>query len=161
MMIFSSDAVAGKGIQPTPTPQMPFTEPTVRNSENNGYALGGIAGTLVGFGLGQAIQERYSPTGLIFTTSEAVALTMFFVGAQHIDNPGDRSGAGALAPVGFFAFIGLRIWEILDVWVAPNSSHQNFKNQAEQSHKPSLGMVPLVIKSNGVQDTGLALQWHF
>src|SRR4051812_37136493 len=45
------------------------------------YIGGGITGSIVGLGIGQAIQGTYIPRGLIFTLAEAGSLSLMIWGA--------------------------------------------------------------------------------
>lgn len=155
-LIFSSFARVANADESAPTPLVHSKE-----IENNHYAAGAIAGTLIGFGLGHAIQDRYTPKGLIFTTSEAASVSLFILGAQNIDSPGHRSGSGILAPIGLVAFVGLRVWEMIDVWTHPSTTTENFKNQAEQSKKFSPRIVPLLSQNDFAPKPGLAFQMNF
>ncbi|WP_374001395.1 hypothetical protein [Bdellovibrio bacteriovorus] len=95
------------------------------------YIVGGILGTYpLGFGIGHAIQGRYTEKGWIFTVGEAGSLAVLIAGmgscmsSWHSDN---CNGNGGLIWIGAFSFIGFRIWEIVDVWAAPPELNRRYR----------------------------------
>ena len=90
--------------------------------ENDKYIGSGIVGSLIGFGIGHAIQGRYLEKGWIFTVLEVG----FFVGANAFlsswpDNTIVINGdptifTYVLVTIG----VGLRIWQIIDLWWLPD-----------------------------------------
>jgi len=97
------------------------------------YLGGGIAGTIIGFGVGHAIQGRYQSEGWIFTVSELGALGVATVGSVLISRAAASQQVSPLGltigVVGYLVFGGLKIWEIVDVWTGavpynpPSSGH--------------------------------------
>jgi hypothetical protein len=85
------------------------------------YVIGGVVGTLVcPYGLGQAIQGRYLKTGWIFTSGEVGSLAVVVAGAWSCDKNHEKGMCSNPAFVGgLVALLGFRIWEILDLWIAP------------------------------------------
>ncbi len=87
---------------------------------------GGIAGGLVGFGLGQALQGRWTERGWLFTLGDTAAVVATSWGgiriASHCD-AGEASGCDdfgvALAIGGALTLGALRIWETLDAAIVP------------------------------------------
>ena len=87
---------------------------------------GGVMSLIAGFGIGQAMQGRWSETGWIFTVGESAAVVAYAAG---IDGVGDcllpfqgecREGrAQALMYGGFVALLALRVWEVGDAWTGP------------------------------------------
>lgn len=73
--------------------------PSVHSSLNDDLqnAAGAGLGTVMGFGIGHAVQSRYTQRGWWFTVGE---IGVWFV-----------PGAGALV-----GFLGLKVWESWDVW---------------------------------------------
>src|SRR5580704_7326117 len=83
-----------------------YAEKVLVNSAQ--YYGGGIMGTIVGLGVGHAIQERYLSKGWIFTLGEVVG---------GIVSIGDVKALGStVRTLGGFVFISFKIWEIIDVW---------------------------------------------
>lgn len=101
--------------------------------------LGGLGAIFVGFGLGQAIEGRWSDTGWIFTAGEIAAMTVAIVGiaqcGDHVVHSNDdfdhggfceEHGAGKFI-VGLLAFAGLRVWETVDAFVGPASHNRRVR----------------------------------
>jgi hypothetical protein len=89
---------------------------------------GGLVSLFFGFGVGQAVQGRYSDTGWIFTLGEAASMTAIFVGmVQAFDCVDDFEGsscnnddsAGFLLVGGLIGIGVFRIWEIVDAFSGP------------------------------------------
>jgi hypothetical protein len=107
------------------------------------YIIGGILATYPGFGIGHAVQMRYSSRGWIFTVgelgsaavlvaglSQCVSTTIGF-GTSQSRTSYDCSGSG-LITLGALGIVGFRIWEIIDGWVAPidlNRRYRELKNR--------------------------------
>jgi hypothetical protein len=136
---------------------------------------GKVSGTLVGFGTGQMFQKRYMSTGLILTVTEAsaTALTIFGFstcqeggfGGQTPSSKRCSIGAGI---VGIAGLVGLKTWEIIDVWTAQatqNNQYHFLKTHVVDDKKasaPSLGLIPAVDQaSNSIDGAGAALQFRF
>ncbi len=94
------------------------------------YYAGGAVGSILGWGIGHAIQGRYKEIGWVFTVGEGAAAAASISGAAWMASSlptglkwrdaksSDFSKGGlALACVGAVAMVGFRIWEIVDVWV--------------------------------------------
>lgn len=134
------------------------------------YVTGGILGTYpIGFGVGHAIQGRWTQGGWIFTAGEVGAVAMIVAGLSScIDNSFDECSGGesSLIVMGALGFVGLRIWEIIDVWAVPpghNKKYRELKNYIEKTPakpeaKTSLDLVPLMKPGMG---NGLALRLNF
>ena len=145
------------------------------------YVTGGILGTYpIGFGVGHAIQNRWSDKGYIFTWGELGSLGAVVVGAVGCmnrvaedaaddDDDDEWSCSGldtALIVGGAIGFIGFRIWEIVDVWAAPPSHNKKYKElkkyiettEAKPVIKSSLDLVPIVNPRFG---QGLGLKFVF
>lgn len=98
------------------------------------YYISGALGTIVGFGSGHAIQNRWNDKGWIFTAGEALAVAGFLVAtfvlvddtveaAKNNDAEGALSSffkGGALAIGSIVLFSAMRIWQIVDVWMLPS-----------------------------------------
>jgi hypothetical protein len=137
------------------------------------YVTGGILGTYpLGFGVGHAIQGRWKEDGTIFTWGELGAVGVMVTGALGCtQDTGDKdwncsSFEQGLIVVGAIGFVGLRIWEIVDVWAVPplhNSKFRNLKKyiedaKGESQTKSSLDLVPILSPRNG---QGVGLRYTF
>ncbi|MFZ3229510.1 MAG: hypothetical protein WA160_04845 [Pseudobdellovibrio sp.] len=104
---------------------------TVENKNQDGkvevstgkYITGGILGSVIGFGIGHAVQGRYAEKGLLFSVGEAVGFTLVISGAVKCIDEKDKStnkecssSANSQILIGGVAMLGLHIWEIVDVW---------------------------------------------
>ena len=186
-LIFSAYSKAQQPPQDPPAIPPPQTPPTasgkiplsaltpeerkiLANGEisDGAYIGGGAAGTLIGFGIGHAIQGRYGDKGWIFTLGEfgSIGLLGFALVECAFGSPnGPCTGAAAstatLATLGFAFF---RIWEIVDVWITPpsiNRDYQFLKDRVQTSRNDesppiSMGVIPLA--SGGLE---FGLQYHF
>ncbi len=137
------------------------------------YVVGGILGTYpIGFGLGHAVQGRWSEDGKIFTFGELGSLGVVVVGAigcltrANEDNWTCSGLDQGLIVAGAIGFLSFRIWEIVDVWAIPPSHNSRFKklekyineSKAEPETKASLDLVPILSPGNG---TGIGLKLLF
>lgn len=136
------------------------------------YIIGGVLGTYpIGFGLGHAVQGRWTQGGWIFTAGEVASLAAVVGGvAGCIDNSfsSDKCSGleSTLIVTGVVGFVGFRIWEIVDVWAAPpgmNTKYRALKKYIEdQPVKPeaktSLDLIPMIKPGMG---NGLALRLTF
>ncbi|MBS1960359.1 MAG: hypothetical protein JST80_12855 [Bdellovibrionales bacterium] len=152
--------------------------PDEREILNNGeistgsYIAGGILGTILGLGIGNAVQGRYMPNGLIFTLGEVGGAMMWAAGvgdclADSINSIGTRSKTNCnegLAVAGAVILTGLRIWEIVDVWAMPptiNSRYHNLKARVDGT-RTSFNVAPTIHSTDGAMDgAGLALTLRF
>jgi hypothetical protein len=88
------------------------------------YVTGGVIGSYYGFGVGHAIQGRWSDKGWIFTVGDAGSLGLLVYGITRCEEAEqesieyDRVTSCSLAPIvaGLVGFGAFRIWEIVDVW---------------------------------------------
>ena len=94
------------------------------------HIAGGLVGTVVGFGLGHAIQRRFLERGWIFAAGDAVATGMLVkygvecaraTGTESCDDHDDWLAAGLLVAIGF------RIWQIADVWYGPSQHNDRVR----------------------------------
>lgn len=136
------------------------------------YIVGGILGTYpLGFGLGHAVQGRWSQKGWIFTAGELGSLTMVVAGllgcVDKTFSSDDCSDVeNVLISTGLISFVGLRLWEIVDVWAAPPSHNRKYNELKEYINKQpektpakvTLDLVPVINPGLG---QGLALKLNF
>ena len=121
------------------------------------YLGGGLASLFLGFGIGQAVEGRWHDTGWIFTLGEPVAFGVTMYGLIESLNcfdsaAGSCSSAGGTAiAVGLIGLAGLRIWEIIDAFVAPPRHNERFQalQQRLGNPQPFYGAVPFVMPSTG------------
>lgn len=111
------------------------------------YVFGGIIGTYpVGFGVGHAIQGRYSDKGWIFTVGEIGSIVVLMSGVgdcmSSISNRYDGCNGGLLF-LGAAGFVGFRIWEIVDVWAAPPEINRRYR-ELKQRMPPGVSVRPLL-----------------
>jgi hypothetical protein len=99
---------------------------------------GGFLGTFIGFGAGHLPYEMYSSRGWIFTAGEVATLALAIVGATGVNNDctvqpngfrkcEDVGGSRAAVVVGVLGFLGLRIWEVIDVWTIPSARNYDIR----------------------------------
>ena len=143
---------------------------------NARYIIGGVLGTYpIGLGLGHAVQGRWSEKGWIFTTGELASVGVVIIGAAGcLNNEADNGFNGKsdcsdfnsfLVISGIIGYVGFRIWEAVDVWVAPighNKKVRELKNYINKEPMPtvksSLNLVPLMSPSMG---QGVGLKYIF
>lgn len=91
--------------------------------DQNLYIGGALIGTfLAPFGIGQAVQGRWSDRGWIFTVGEAASIGVIIAGISRFDSSTD-DGEGLLI-AGVLGLVGFRIWEMVDLWVGPPLHNQ-------------------------------------
>ena len=123
------------------------------------YIGGAVLGTIVGFGSGHSVQRRFWDRGSYFLVGETIAIAAFETGgffifcgighSTHFD-----SGCEAAINTSLAIFLGLKIWEIYDLWFIPpieNARYRELKN----IHKPSSVTVLPTLFPLG--DNGIAL----
>lgn len=140
---------------------------------SDGAHVGGaVASLFFGFGVGQAVQGRYSETGWIFTIGEAASLAALIYGiTEAFDCDSDfgdtrcNSGGGAYITGGLIGLLVFRVWEVVDAFGGPpkhNARVRQLKMRlgipvpmyADQKVKPFL---------HKTRDGGntVGLQWRF
>src|SRR5262245_49064669 len=86
---------------------------------------GGLAAVFFGYGVGQAVQGRWSDTGWIFTLGEGAATVAFVYGFVDmfancpIDGPCNNDRGAALFLGGLLAYGVFHVWEVVDAFVVP------------------------------------------
>ena len=100
------------------------------NISTTRYVTGGILSIYPGFGIGHAVQGRYTDKGWIFTTGEAISATVAIVGlgqcgiTSGITSSNQCSG-NSMILAGTVEFLGFKIWEIVDAWIIPKTKNQS------------------------------------
>lgn len=134
------------------------------------YILGGVLGTYpLGFGIGHAVQGTWGHKGYIFTAGELGALGLILIG---LSSDCDRSDgyyscrSSSTITFGVLGFIGLRIWEIVDVWAGVPSyrdKQEELRRYIEGKDYPekkvSFNFAP--IYNSELSVPGLGLQMRF
>ncbi len=118
---------------------------------------GGLLGTFVGFGLGHVAYEKYSSKGWIFTVGELGSYALMASGAvSFVTSPFSSNGLGVYT-FGAIAFIGFKIWEIVDVWTTPqfhNNRYHSIKERLDGSQNiASYHLSPLIVQSQNEKST--------
>jgi hypothetical protein len=119
------------------------------------YIAGGLVGTFLGLGLGHAVVGKYGEMGWVFTVGELAALTLVGFGmAQGLGDIFTCWGSGCnneassgfgLMTAGMLAFYAFRLWEVIDVWVRPNSHNSRWRflyQRLEYEHKKTQPQLP-------------------
>lgn len=124
------------------------------------YVAGGLVGTfLAPFGIGQAIQGRWSDRGWVFTLGETASVGLIITGAIRLD----QTDNGGVLVAGILGLVGFRIWEIVDLWVGPALHNQRVRDVYRKygigPHTPVIGARPFVQPTDGGGIGGLALSF--
>ena len=89
------------------------------------YIAGGVIGTVFGFGIGHAVQGRWTKTGWIHTALQVGATGVLVAGYMPLivaflsDTKGNNNVV--LSVIGSIVLLGAKVWEIVDVWAVPSS----------------------------------------
>jgi hypothetical protein len=134
--------------------------------DQTAYIVGGILGTWpLGLGIGHAIQGRYPKPGLIFTLGELAAAGLIVVGIAErctysYSSLGSLTcdGDEGLYTVGVIALVGLRLWEIIDLWAVPPSHNRRVRELKARTGQASLEPTLIPVRSGNV---ALGLQYRF
>lgn len=135
------------------------------------YVAGGILGTVFGFGIGQAVQGRYLPSGLIMTAGEAAGVGLIEAGLVNCTadaiNTGFQSNQNCshgLLTAGVIVYFGVRVWEIVDVWATPPELNRRYRSLKERVGDSSAHFFMLPSSSptlSRVDGATVGVQWHF
>jgi hypothetical protein len=122
--------------QPAPPPLTLEERQLLEDGEisDGQYIGGGLLSIFPGFGIGQAVQGRWSDRGYIFTLGETAAMGLVIYGISKNDcflaiDPchDDSDGVGEFL-VGLLAYTGFRVWEIIDAWAVPPGHNRRVQN---------------------------------
>ncbi len=131
---------------------------------------GGAVALFFGFGIGQAVQGRYSETGWIFTLGEGASIAALFVGIGRVaDCIGDErcstnNDAGILITGGLIGYLVFRTWGTIDAFTGPAKHNRKVRELRMRLGMPmpmyTQRVVPYV---NRTRDSGATagLVFHF
>lgn len=101
----------------------------------DGYVFGGLVGSIAGFGIGHAVQGRYTDMGWIFTAGEGVGiltwLTLPWI-IQLANNGVNTVASEVTSKVGMAIFGGFRLWQVADLWVNARPERHVFADIKER-----------------------------
>jgi len=104
------------------------------------WIAGGIVAYVVGFGIGHAVQDRYSDRGWIFTVGEVGSLASIVYGfsvlTRDVESGRWERGGGYIVG-GIIGMAAFRVWEVVDAWVAPP-----LHNKKVRGLRHALGLGP-------------------
>ena len=137
---------------------------SVKTISQGRYIGGGVASIFLGFGIGHAIQGRWEEKGWIHTLLQSSTIVVWFGSlaftgfslledASNYTFSGNSSAGIGLIAGTFIVLIGSRIWEMIDVWLLPDSI--KIISQQHNFHKSS----PLKHKTK--MPYSVALHWQF
>lgn len=129
------------------------------------YITGGVVGTIFGYGIGHAVQGRYTEIGWLFTATE-VAFTAAIIASPLIagaplftrapaTNMNWPVGASVLSGIGSLGLLGFRIWEIVDLWATPQQQSRVATEQEMQKPENHLAFAPVLLPNYA----GLSVQF--
>lgn len=134
-------------------------------------ALGGLGAIFFGFGVGQAIQGRWSDTGWIFTFGEIGTLAMVIGGVidsvsscnDYEGSCNDSRGVTVMA-AGLIGFTALRIWESVDAFTGPAGHNRRVRDLRMRlgygPYPAYYGMTPYITPTgDGGGTAGLSLRF--
>jgi hypothetical protein len=78
--------------------------------DSDKYLLSGILGTAIGFGSGHFVQGRKTKA-IFFLGTEASLYALMILGGY--------TGLHTTTPLALLGYVGLRVYEIIDVWTVP------------------------------------------
>jgi hypothetical protein len=126
---------------------------------------GGLVAAWMGFGLGHAVQGRYSDVGWMFTMGEVAALSVAVFGAVQLGENDYRQNDGAetLLIGGALAYGVLRVWEIVDTLVGPGSHNRRYRalkwKAYGQAPAPRYGLFVTPSGTRGGGTAGLSIRF--
>jgi hypothetical protein len=167
----SAAAQPGNWSAPPPPPTLQLSESDYQLLErgeisNGEYVAGALLGSFGGFGIGHAIQGRWTEKGWVFTVADTASTAFLMttlvscsIAASEERAREDRCVAGFILSVA--AYTGFRIWETVDLWVAPprhNRRLYDLQRRMGYRSAPSYGFfVAPTGSSSGV--AGLSLRF--
>lgn len=121
----------GQPVQVTPDEYRLLQRGYISDGQHVG---GGLVGTFFGFGLGHAVQGRWSEKGWMFTVGESAGIGLVMYGLidciedDYYDEYGDDDCAWGSIAIGMVALSVFRIWELVDVWAGPAQHNARVRN---------------------------------
>lgn len=163
MIFFSFQTFADKGPKTVEVPSHEIS--------NNQLKAGAVVGTVIGFGMGHLIQDRYSGDkghGFLFTLAEPAPFGILLLGSiyewmldpcsgdagSHDECSGKSKRIFATEDalkVATAVFLGIKIWEIVDVW--------SYSSTSASASIPSKLQVAIVPTSQSIAGVGLKLEF--
>jgi len=133
------------------------------------WVAGGLVGTFVGFGIGQAIEGDYAQKGWIFTIGDVAGMGMLMAGV--FDSTADCSGADCqVSPwvwVGLGTLTVFRLWEAIDAWVYPaghNTQYDAISARLHgQAYERKFYVFPIAMADSPIHPAsyGMGVQFRF
>lgn len=132
---------------------------------------GGVAAIFVGFGVGQAIQGRWSERGWIFTLGEGASVAAIIAGAIKIAddcigdvngncNEDDDGNGTALLVGGLLGYTVFRVWDIIDAFSGPGEHNRRVRALKYRLGIPlRVGWKPYVNSTHDSTTAGLTLRF--
>lgn len=123
------------------------------------YVVGGLLSIYPGFGIGHAVQGRYSDMGWKFTVGEVTSIVVLAAGISDcVDElfDKDRNCNNSMVLIGALGYLGFRVWEIVDAWYAPYANQQRYYQLKNQSTN-TVRFIPVT----GKDKLGLSLTYTF
>ena len=144
-------------------------EYTLIGMDRHEYLLGGLTGTVFGFGIGHGVQGRWLRDGWVFTAGEILTSAAVIASISPCKDELFKTGAISLSDrlakcnkvglvLGQLSFITFRIWETVDAWVAPNPTLKEAIFGSRRANKSlELGYIPAFDQGLG----SLSLAYRF
>tara|TARA_R110002073_G_scaffold257750_5_gene420626 strand:- start:17577 stop:18206 length:630 start_codon:yes stop_codon:yes gene_type:complete len=91
---------------------------------------GGLVSAWAGFGLGHAVQGRYSDVGWMFTLGEVASLGVAVLGAIQVGQRGNSQrfdNADTMLLAGVLSYGVLRVWEFVDTLAGPSAHNRRYR----------------------------------
>jgi hypothetical protein len=130
------------------------------------HAGGVVANWLFGFGIGQAIQGRWSDTGWIFTLGEAAGITLIVAGALRtcfLCGSDEGDDGVALLIGGVIGYAAFHIWSIVDAAAGPAGHNRKVRELRSRVGLPmhaSQRILPYAARArDGGGTVGLTLRF--
>ncbi|MCB0365314.1 MAG: DUF2799 domain-containing protein [Bdellovibrionaceae bacterium] len=135
---------------------------------------GTVTGMIVGFGAGHAIQGRYWDKGWIFTAGEGAAVGGLILSASQCDTKQaetkvggtavqtqvHRECQGVLPLLSILGFIGMRIWQSVDLITHTGQASNGYLDHLEaEVAKPAWSVGVYLPKAESPPSLGLQFNW--
>jgi hypothetical protein len=160
--------------QPAPVMLSPEDQDLLSQGEitDGQHIGGGLASVFLGWGIGQAIQGRWSETGWIFTLGEAASLTAIIYGISQedcflaIDCEGDDGGGGEGFIIGgIVGILVFRVWEVVDAFAGPPRHNRKVRELRMRLGYPPVmygkRMTPFVVPPRDGAGAVAGVSLHF